>query len=152
VLVPWTPLAPSQRERRLRQLGAVLAVATAATVLITALRSEPFDVALAALALLLAVAAAWVWRARRAPSMDVAIDADGRLLVRSSTGVDVGPSLARCRFAAPWLISIRSGTMWVPIWPDSVPPSTFRRLWVHIRWSSGRVTSEPSADRSRQPQ
>jgi hypothetical protein len=129
----------------------VLAAATALTLGIAALRSDPFGVALAALASLLAAGAAFVWRARPAPSFDVAIDAEGWLLLRP-TAADGAAVPVRCGFAAPWLISVRHGTMWVPIWPDSVPPSTFRRLWVHIRWSSGRARTEPFADSSRQPQ
>jgi hypothetical protein len=50
-------------------------------------------------------------------------------------------------FAAPWLISLRRGTMLVAIWPDSLPQSTYRQLWVHLRW--GRAM--PSDDRGTQP-
>ena len=50
-------------------------------------------------------------------------------------------------FASPWLISLRRGTMLVAIWPDSLPPSAYRQLWVHLRW--GRAM--PSDDRGRQP-
>ncbi len=48
----------------------------------------------------------------------------------------------QCVFAAPWLITLKSGTMWVRIWPDSVPGNLFRRFWVHVRWSPGRQPAD----------
>jgi hypothetical protein len=150
VLVPWTPLAPSQRERRLQQLGGTLALISAVVLAIAATRADPFGSIQAVLAVLLAAGAVFAWRARRSPTFEVAIDADGQLLLRLTAAPDRALP-ARCGFAAPWLISVRSDTMWVPIWPDSVPSNAFRRLWVHIRWSSGGARTDPSGS-SHQPQ
>lgn len=151
MLVPWTPLAPSRRERLLRRAGGGTAIATAAVLALAGVRSDPFGLAQAALALVLAAAGVTVLRAGEAPDVEVGIDADGRLTARQRREGDVAGT-ASCVFAAPWLITAKRGTMWIPIWPDSVPANTFRRLWIHIRWSAARVGASPSAAEGRRPQ
>ena len=137
--VPWTPLAPSRRERAVRRIGVWLVFSASAALLAAAARAEPFDPVLALGALLGFLAGALAGRSSTGAPVEVGVDHSGALTVRRATVLDNGPEhRLQCIFAAPWLITLKSGTMWVPIWPDSVPGNTYRRLWVHIRWSSGR--------------
>lgn len=107
--------------------------------LVAALQAQPPSLLLLAAALLTAVACAAATRLPRRAPIEVGVDDGGRLVARRIDAADAGPEHGlQCIFAAPWLITLGSGTMCVPIWPDSVPGNTFRRLWVHIRWSSGR--------------
>jgi hypothetical protein len=130
VLVAWTPLSPSRREQGLRRVARVLGgLAAAASI-------EP----VAALAALLAAAAGLLaGRPGRAPAIEIGIDDSGGIAVRRAADpVDSAELRWRCVFAAPWLITLRSGTMWVRVWPDAVPGNIFRRLWVYVRWNPGR--------------
>jgi hypothetical protein len=139
VLVAWTPLSPSRREQGLRRVAQVLGGSAAAALLGAAWRDASID-PFAALAALLA-AAAGLLAARRgsADAIEIGIDDSGGVAARPSGAAEESPHLQlRCVFAAPWLITFRSGTMWVRVWPDSVPGNIFRRLWVHVRWNPGR--------------
>jgi hypothetical protein len=142
-------LSPSRRERSVRRVACTAALLSGVLLLVAAGRAEPFE-PLLALTGLLAGAMGVVAARGRDPAVDeVGIDRHGRLAVRRIDRPGGSPEhAARCLFAAPWLITIKVGSIWVPIWPDSVPASTFRRLWVHVRWSSCRTgrPDGPEAD------
>jgi hypothetical protein len=108
--------------------------------LVAAGRAEPFEPLLALAGLLAATVGVLAVRARDARVHEVGVDQHGRLAVRRAEPCDGAPEAGpRCAFASPWLITIKFGSICLPIWPDSLPASTFRRLWVHVRWSSGRT-------------
>ncbi len=137
MLVPWTPLQPSARARHLRRAAACIALASASALLAAALHAAPVDARLFALAIVAGVAVVAVLPDRTDRGLEIGVSSLGGVMVRSRdpADADAAPShLARIVFAAPWLISLRSGTMLIPIWPDSLPLSTYRRLWVHHRW------------------
>jgi hypothetical protein len=142
VLVPWTPLSPSRRERGLRRIGQAFGFLTSAALLSAAVRSDPFDPLPALAAVLALLAGLWAGRAASPESLEVGVDRAGSLTVCRTADSGSVPERLQCVFAAPWLITLKRGTIWIPIWPDSVPAGTWRRLWVHLRWSSGR----PPAD------
>jgi hypothetical protein len=117
----------------------LLALAAAVALLGGSARADALDpiVVIAALLALLAGVVANLPVAT--DPIEVGIDHAGALTLRRGNTADRGPEPeSRCVFATPWLITIKRGTMLVPIWPDAVPGNTYRRLWVHIRWSSGR--------------
>jgi hypothetical protein len=153
VLVPWTPLAPSRLERVVRRIGASLALAAGVALLLAAAREEAFDPVLALAALLALLGGAFAIRSAPAELFEVGVDRVGALTVRQGTAVDDWPEQGlQCVFAAPWLITLRRGTMLIPIWPDSVPGNAYRRLWVHIRWGSGRQPADlPAGSAPGQP-
>jgi hypothetical protein len=139
VLVPWIRLSPSRREQDLRRLAQVLSALSALALLGASFPHGEVEPAPLLGALLAAVAAAVAARARPTPLLDVGVDDAGALVVRAPNDGDGGPEhRLPCVFAAPWLITLRRGTMWVRIWPDSLPGNAFRRFWVHIRWNPGR--------------
>ncbi|MGB2818975.1 MAG: hypothetical protein WBC37_17320 [Burkholderiaceae bacterium] len=143
MLVPWTPLTPSRCERAVRRTGVFLAVATSATLLVAAARDEAFDAFLVAVAVLALLAGAVAGRSRPPARLEVGVDRSGALAVRRADDAESVPEHGlQCVFAAPWLITLRRGTILIPIWPDSVPGNTYRRLWVHIRWGSGRQPAD----------
>ncbi|MGZ8253861.1 MAG: hypothetical protein ACXWVT_03345, partial [Burkholderiaceae bacterium] len=138
MLVPWTPLTPSRLERSVRRIGLCLAFATSAALIVATARSQPFEPLLAITALLTVLAGAFAARPTPPNSIEVGVDRFGALAVRRAASLDNVPEHGlHCVFAAPWLITLKCGTMLIPIWPDSVPGNTYRRLWVHIRWGSG---------------
>jgi len=97
-------------------------------------------------ALLAAVAGLAAGRLALTRPLEIGINASGRLAYRPLAEGDEGTEHGlRCVFAAPWLITARHGTIWVRIWPDSVPGNVFRRLWVHIRWNPGRQPADLTA-------
>ena len=143
MLVPWTPLTPSRGEQAARRAGVCLALATSAALVFAAARGEAFDPFLGLAALLALVAGVAAARSSPADPIEVGVDRSGALTVRRVTAIDNTPEYGlRCVFAAPWLITLKCGTMLLPIWPDSVPGNTYRRLWVHIRWGSGRQPAD----------
>lgn len=143
LLVPWTTLQASRRARRWRQVGIGIAIASAIALLAAAVASSPFNFALATLAGVVAVVGGAAARARSAGSFEIGVSAMGTLELRERVpGAAVSAMPLSVSFAAPWLISLRRGTMLIPIWPDCLPPSVFRQLWVHVRW--GRAA--PSDD------
>ena len=144
-------MSPSRRERCARQVAQALAFITAITLLASALLADPVD-PLGAIAA--AVVALMGVRARQAASrrpIEVGVDQAGRPSARWADGSGEPLEGLQCIFAAPWLITFRQGTRCISIWPDSVPGNAFRRLWVHIRWNSGRPP-EPSGVASGQPE
>jgi hypothetical protein len=97
----------------------------------------------AALAALLAAAGGWLaGRQAREDPIDIGIDDSGCIVGRRVTPARETTERLRCVFAAPWLITLKSGTMCVRIWPDSVPGNVFRRVWVHIRWNPDRQPAD----------
>ena len=149
MLLPWTALQPSVRERRWRRAGQAIA-GLAAIALAAAAFKASFDVPL----LLLAVGAAFAcWlagRRRRTEAIEIAVDDGGAVCFRNAESPRFDGTQGRvleCAFAAPWLITLRHGTMLLPVWPDSMPEKAFRRLWVYLRWSRGdRSNSQAPAN------
>ncbi len=94
--------------------------------------------------------AAWVWsRLRTGGPFEIGVSSLGEIKLRERDPPDADASMAvptRVAFASTWLISLRRGTMLVAIWPDSLPQSTFRQLWVHLRW--GRAMPSDDARRA----
>ncbi len=140
MLVPWTALQRSSRARRWRLVGLGLALASSLALLIAAVTAAPFDPALALLAAI-AVCAAWAsTRGRVCAPLQVGVSPLGEIGVRERDAAPSDTSPAgplppvHIVFMSTWLISLRRGTMLIPIWPDSVPQSTYRRLSVHLRW------------------
>jgi len=98
-----------------------------------------------ALAALLAAAGGMLAGRRPAPRepIEIGVDDSGCIALRRVVGtVDPNEQRLQCVFAAPWLITLKSGTMWVRIWPDSVPGNLFRRFWVYVRWNPGRQPAD----------
>jgi hypothetical protein len=140
VLLPWVGLQPSERERRWRRAGQAIAGIAAVALAVSAVKAS-FDVPLMLLA---SGAAFFCWlagRGRNTDLIEIAIDDDGAVCFRTTEGsrLEGDPNrVLECTFAAPWLITLRHGTMLLPVWPDSLPEHAFRRLWVLLRWSRGR--------------
>lgn len=143
MLVSWTPLSPSRREQGLRRVAQALGW-SAATVLFGAAIRDGSTEAVPALAALLAAVGGWLaGRLDPREPIEIGVDDSGCIAVRRA--VDAGDSpeqRLQCVFAAPWLITLKSGTMWVRIWPDSVSGNLFRRFWVHVRWNPGRQPAD----------
>lgn len=120
-------------------MAQLLAWVTAAALSAAALRADPVEPATVLAALVAAVAGVMAARSRRPLAIEIGVDRSGCVVVRPQAGCALSPvDPVQCIFAAPWLITLRRGTMWVAIWPDSVSGSTFRRVWAHVRWRSGR--------------
>lgn len=140
MILPWITLQPSLRELRWRRTGSAVAAITAVALAVAAGRSWSS----AALLLLAigAVIAAWLaGRPRAAAPAEIGIDGEGTVLLRSPESGSESFRL-QCRFAAPWLITLRHGTTLVSVWPDSLPEAAFRRLWVHLRWSGAAASDD----------
>jgi hypothetical protein len=119
---------------------------TAAVLIGAAVRNGSIEAVPALAALLSAVGGHMAGRRPPRELIEIGVDDDGGMTVRGgATGARVpAEQRARCVFAAPWLITLKGGTMCFRVWPDSVPGNVFRRLWVYVRWNPGRQ----SADRS----
>jgi hypothetical protein len=148
VILSWTVLQPSARERRL-WLAAVVATGASACVLAVAVPvADPRHPGhLWSAALVSAAASVWALvRARPSSggSREVKIDADGSIWTRIQAGASNSECESRCVFAAPWLITLRCGAMLVAVWPDSLPSDAFRRLHACARWSG---SAGPKAER-----
>lgn len=152
MLIPWTELQPSRRARQLRYVAAVIAAASSIALLAAAAASSAFDGTLAVIAIVCAGVAWFAARERPDRRFEVAVAADSEVRLRECDAVESADARSArsvtVSFAAPWLISLRSGTMLIPIWPDSLPPSVFRQLWVHLHW--GRTGQSDNARRSKQ--
>ncbi len=152
MLVPWTALQPSPRARRWRHVGLGLALASCLALLMAAVSAAPFDPALALLAAIAGCAAWASTRGRVCAPLEVGVSSLGEIGVRERDPApsDIAPSVPLPRvhiaFMSTWLISLRRGTMLIPIWPDSLPQSTYRRLWVHLRW--GRAMPDDDDQRT----
>ena len=150
--MPWTALQPSPRALRWRVIGLGLALASSLAILIAAVSSAPFDPALLLLAGITGCAAWASMRGRVSAPLEIGVSSLGEISVRERA-----PSLSDKRPAVPqspvyvvfmstWLISLRRGSMLIPIWPDSLPQSTYRRLSVHLRW--GRAVPDVDDQRT----
>jgi hypothetical protein len=139
VLVAWTPLSSSRREQGLRRVAQALGWSTAAALLGAAVGNGSVE-PVPALAALLAVVGGCLAGRRPPPEpIEIGVDDSGGMVVRSAAGAgDPDVQRAHCVFAAPWLLTLRSGTMRIRVWPDSLPGNVFRRLWVYVRWNPGR--------------
>ncbi|MGE5162274.1 MAG: hypothetical protein ACM3O5_12260 [Betaproteobacteria bacterium] len=143
MLVAWTPLSPSRREQGLRRLAQVLGYSTAAVLLGAAFRDASVEPVPALGALVASVAGLLAGRRSPAVPLEIGVDDAGGITARRATAAGESVELPlRCVFAAPWLITLVSGTMSVRVWPDSVPGNIFRRLWVHVRWNPGRRAAD----------
>jgi len=147
VILSWTVLQPSALERRWRAAALLVAGAVCVALVSAAVGSDPRHPKLLFVAIAACLAAtlgAYFWP-RTDERHEVAIDRDGVVLLRPiASPADAGSAL-RAVFGAPWLITFKSGTIWLAIWPDSLPPDAFRRLWVTTRWSRPTVLP-PIAD------
>jgi len=146
VILGWTVLQPSARERRL-WLAAVATTAISAIVLaVAALVADPrHPVRVWSAALVSAAASGWALSSARPSSgrsREVKIDADGVIWMRARPGVPDSEGRARCVFVSPWLITLRCGAMLVAVWPDSLPPDAFRRVAAVARWSGSSDTAK----------
>jgi len=143
VLVAWTPLSPSRREQGLRWVAKALGWSTAAVLCGAATRDGSIDPVPALAALLAAAGGLLAGRPAPREPIEIGVDDSGCIAVRRGVGTrDPTEQRFQCVFAAPWLITLKSGTMWVRIWPDSVPGNLFRRFWVHVRWNPGRQPAD----------
>jgi hypothetical protein len=154
VILGWTVLQPSARERRL-WLAAVAATAASACVLaVAALVADPrYPGRVWSGALVSAAACVWALVRARPSSggrREVKIDADGSIWTRVQAGVFSSISASehesRCVFAAPWLITLRCGAMLIAVWPDSLPLDAFRRLHACARWSGSADKAKPKPE------
>lgn len=135
MLVPWTALQPSERARRWRQVALAIAVASSVALFAAAIASASFNAGLAMLAVLAGLVTWAITRRRPIGSFEIGVSPTGEIKLRQNEPPDSAaePPL-HVSFAAPWLISLRRGTMLIPVWPDSLPRSVFQQLWVHLRW------------------
>lgn len=152
MILGWTQLRPSARERRLQQSALATALLVTCALTFAALYADPRHprelwatvVACAAIAAFIA----WRLRPRGWSQLEVAVDANGLPWLRATSTVtnsrDAGPPLARCVFAAPWLITLQCGALRTPVWPDSMPAEAFRRLHACVRWRSS--VADPAPD------
>ena len=155
MILGWTVLRPSVRERWLRLAALVIALAITCALTLVALLADPRHPGRlwAAVVGCAALAAFIAWRLPRGdrPLLEVAVDAHGAPLLRATPRVAEGGAMdgapvAGCVFAAPWLITLRRGALRAPIWPDSMPADAFRRLYACVRWGSPAPdTGRPSA-------
>lgn len=151
MLVPWTALRPSKRARRWRLVGIGIAVASSVALFTAAAASAPFDASLAILAGIVGVTGLTAIRERPDKPLEVGVLQTGEIKIREclqpkseapNRSLPSESMPLHVVFAATWLISLRCGTMFVPIWPDCLPPSIYRQLWVHLRW--GRAVPDGS--------
>jgi hypothetical protein len=103
-----------------------------------------------AAALLLAIGAAiaawWVSRPRAVGPAEIGVDDEGAVVLRRPQGNAIDHVRLHCSFAAPWLITLRRGTMLISVWPDSLPDAVYRRLWVHLRWAGAAAREGRRSD------
>jgi len=138
VVLGWTVLQPSARERRWLQVAVAACLAVAVALAFAAVTMDPRHPSRVGTAAAAAVVASlWgIVRLRRTSSdaFEVCVR-NGRVELRArDAGEAPAETPTRCVFAAPWLITFRSGSNWVRVWPDSVPPDVFRRLHACVRW------------------
>ena len=116
---------------------------TATVLSCAAIRDGSIDPVPALAALLAAVGGLLAGRPALREPIEIGVDDSGGIALRRVTGTGGSTDQRlQCVFAAPWLITLKSGTMWVRIWPDSVPGNLFRRFWVHVRWNPGRQPAD----------
>ena len=143
MILPWVALQPSRQERRWRITGGAVAAVAAIALAAAAFRSG-FNAAVLLLAIGAAIAAWRVGRLGAVGPAEIGVDDEGTVVLRGPETNAVGP--LHCRFAAPWLITLRHGSMLIPVWPDSLPEAAYRRLWVHLRWMGAAAREERRAE------
>ena len=138
--MPWVTLQPSSRAQQWRRVGLAIGLSSCTALLTAAIASDPFNPPLLLLAGAGAVGLWFATRTRTHGPFEVGVCSRGEIRLRErdapASEVSGSPSLPTVQivFASPWLISLRRGTMLVAVWPDSLPQSTYRQLWVHLRW------------------
>lgn len=145
MILNWTALRPSARERRWRRGALGAAFGVVGLLLWATIAGDPRHPELlwTALALAVVMFAVATRRADQDVAREICIGRDGVILLRDAT-IPGGPVVSLgCVFRAPWLITLVHGTMWMPVWPDTLPADEFRRLWVCVRW--GRSKGKASA-------
>ena len=148
MLVPWTKVQQSSRARQWRRVGVAIALTSCAALFAAALFSDPFNPIAALLGSAGGLGAWLMIRPRSSQQIEIGVSSQGQVLLRDRDASGSSESVSvQMAFASPWLISLRRGTMLVAIWPDSLPQSIYRQLWVHLRW--GRAM--PSDDRGIPP-
>ena len=157
MLLPWSVLRPSLRARRMRQVGYAIAGVSSVVLFSAAFAADPFDANRLLLAFCVAILCLFATRqVQHRKPLEVGVAPNGEIKLRerrSSDAVAIDESEPaesmpiRVGFAAPWLISLRSGTMFVAIWPDCLPPPAYRQLWVHLHW--GRAAPRDDDGNSR---
>lgn len=151
MLVPWTTLRFSPSAKRWRRVGIVIGVTASVAILCAAVATPAVNAGLVALGLTVAAGCSWAASMRAAPVFEIGVSQASEIVIRRGSGhesesVDAtgaGESVpGQVIFAAPWLISLRSGSTLIPIWPDSLPPTLFRRLWVHLHWGRAAANKD----------
>lgn len=132
--LPWTELQPSARERRWLQVARAGALVGAVLATFALLRGSPPN-PLAAVVVVLATLGLVLWPRERGP-WQVGIADDGSVLARRAHNPP--ERSLQCVFVSRWLITLRVGTGLLAVWPDSLPPDAYRRLWVHLRWTHAK--------------
>ena len=130
-------MQPSSRARRWRWVGLAIFLCAFVALLAAAVAADPFDWIAAALAAGAGVVAWFAVPRRPTGPFEVGVSDVGRVELRECKGATSGIAEDRpvqVAFASTWLISLRRGTMLIAIWPDSLPQSRYRQLWVHLRW------------------
>jgi hypothetical protein len=145
VILPWVALQPSRRERGWRMSGSAVAAVAAIALTAAAFRSG-FNAAVLLLAIGAGIAAWWLSRLRALGPAEIGVDDEGTVVLRRPESSVIDPVPLQCRFAAPWLITLRHGTMLIAVWPDSLPEAVYRRLWVHLRWMGAAAREERRAE------
>lgn len=149
MILGWTALRPSARERRWHQGALLAALGITLALLWAALAGDSRRPQLlwAALALASVMLATGALRTGPRTKAEICIGDDGAILVREPALPDATVHGMRCVFRAPWLITLTHGTMWLAVWPDCLPPEAFRRLWACVRWApSGARQRSDDAD------
>jgi hypothetical protein len=140
VIVGWSVLRPSARERRLRQAAVATLVGAALGLILAALLYDPrHPQRLWASAGLSLVAAGWGWHAGRhwGSVLELAVHDAGAVMMRVAGDGPAGPEApADVVFASPWLITLRYDAMFVPVWADALECDAFRRLHACARWAA----------------
>ncbi|MDQ3188825.1 MAG: hypothetical protein M3Q28_07985 [Pseudomonadota bacterium] len=137
-------------------MGIGIAALTAAALAAAAMASAPSSVRQVSLAILAVLTGVFSWIAsRRQPARpwEIGVSTKGEVELRGADSASQPVSQParpfQLAFAAPWLISLRSGTMFIPVWPDSLPQSVYRRLWVHLRWKKAARSDDEQRSTSR---
>lgn len=132
------------REKRWLQLATVTCALVAALLTVATLALDPrHPLRVGTAAPFALVAALWgvlQLAARGAATTEIRIR-DGSVLLRETgTGPEAREKVARCVFAAPWLITFRFGSNYVRLWPDSLPADAFCRVHASVRWERTGTT------------
>ena len=137
--VRWVAVAPSVRQRRLRNLAIAITAGVLAALLVVHVSGAIAGALWAGLTFSLGAAAALVRRPPRpADERQWSIAADGRVAVRLGDQMwpDVPPVFVSSAF-----IVLRTGRRTLEIWCEATPIEAFRRLSVAVRWPARRPTA-----------